>query len=910
MASSPENEASIDILDRWRALRNRPVELGTTGDNHHMNRGEAPEDDVEYKKSKDFPLKHRRQKKRIDQKNLKSSSGLVSVNELLEAAIQGQGARVDSTALVSEAKLDREKDEITRRRRRRRRDSSQSFNSLGDNMNNNDDDLSSIGSHGSLENTSIGSTHSFNRDRSRNRRWSMTESVVSSLDDSDTMYSSASLSTFTDLYSSRSSSVGRKGYDRGGREGDSNDSVRGNRSKLAKGLINVHHADGTEQVATVRELVRLIETANIDNKELPSYVPTLEDLGPASLSWNKRKHVIRKKNGIRSPKRNGILKPLNTHAAHGDQMRNSDGHMLENSLSRIHKDHSNGDDVLFDDSSTTVSLNSMTSTTSDMSSSQASSVNRHIPSLNSSSSLSGSMKNSLSGSTLSRKINPRPMVNIIGSHWPTELILAKADDRIKKQLQHKKAKTEAIKKQLQDIEKTIKMKQARAERYKQLKIVREQQRRWLILIHLLSYPLIVNTHYLHVSPEMLKGRKMQSASMFITRLVKGWYLRHIFRKYVILFKKTLGKHKSRLRLALRIHRKRRAVEKISTFLMEFRNHDPVKLVVHRFLLKIKRSQKALHDFLACKRGRLAALVKIWNKWEVRYIRKRLQEREHGVVVSKESKFTDLHIDDKTRIEMSKQEEKWREVDKRMAEELEKNRVKGFLKLESSMEKILSMTLPESVRDSVLISMIEKARRAHYVKSKAEMEEYVHKISGYKEEDAALVLKGMNHMVLEKGMHRANKIYNPLIQHFNMFKYITVRSVVEKLKECHEVAGTFVMKIDGATSDVNNSRRSSSTKPSGTLSRSTTISGDEKFNAQNGRDGDIGVRIETSTITGDATKLLKNSERDKREDKRSSMIKSTGQENFDKRDEGKTIANAPKEGKSGGFDIKALEAKYL
>ena len=85
-------------------------------------------------------------------------------------------------------------------------------------------------------------------------------------------------------------------------------------------------------------------------------------------------------------------------------------------------------------------------------------------------------------------------------------------------------------------------------------------------------------------------------------------------------------------IRLNIHTKQRKREAalVRSFLYDYANTNPFKVVVSKFRWKIIWTQRAVRGFLNCKRARMNVLTRKWIKIERVVARKRKQKEEEKI----------------------------------------------------------------------------------------------------------------------------------------------------------------------------------------------------------------------------------------------------------------------------------------
>jgi len=91
----------------------------------------------------------------------------------------------------------------------------------------------------------------------------------------------------------------------------------------------------------------------------------------------------------------------------------------------------------------------------------------------------------------------------------------------------------------------------------------------------------------------------------------------------VLFIKCLERSKPRLCLAVRCWRRGRSADRMRTFLTEnLSKATKFKVLMYKFIWRVRQCQRAVRDFLACRNGRLAALRKVWDEQRTKFLNKK------------------------------------------------------------------------------------------------------------------------------------------------------------------------------------------------------------------------------------------------------------------------------------------------
>jgi hypothetical protein len=211
-----------------------------------------------------------------------------------------------------------------------------------------------------------------------------------------------------------------------------------------------------------------------------------------------------------------------------------------------------------------------------------------------------------------------PPVNIIGCHQPAELIFARADERIRKQLHAKELKEKHLEDLVKYLDHLIQMKLTRGERYAaQL----EQQQRhsfWMKTISILRYASLIFPIIQSSKAVKKQQRKVSKAAIMIQTRMISWYERRVLMRYAN-FVSQMVDVIWKFRLQVAIFQKRRASRIIRIHLQEKRENREMAQLVHAFLAGVRRIQNLARAFIACKVSRIRALATLWEDIETQYL---------------------------------------------------------------------------------------------------------------------------------------------------------------------------------------------------------------------------------------------------------------------------------------------------
>lgn len=136
----------------------------------------------------------------------------------------------------------------------------------------------------------------------------------------------------------------------------------------------------------------------------------------------------------------------------------------------------------------------------------------------------------------------------------------------------------------------------------------------------------------------------------------------------------------------------------------------MSVVIHRYLQSVKKVQRIMRDFIVCKHSKVYVLMKLWDKYEHQYIRKKLEikkARMKDLQVAKKSKndiFSQLNSKDL--IEMKHQAKVWAKLDTKMDKIVSNLKMNGAIQEESEEDAIQKLCLPEPIKFKALITIVE------------------------------------------------------------------------------------------------------------------------------------------------------------------------------------------------------------
>jgi hypothetical protein len=253
---------------------------------------------------------------------------------------------------------------------------------------------------------------------------------------------------------------------------------------------------------------------------------------------------------------------------------------------------------------------------------------------------------------------------------------------------------------LQHIETVIEEKLIRQKKYAMIRLTRKLQSKWIMLITMLKYLNRINDYGHEIKRGLVHMFRKENAGGLIIRVMSLWYQRWLFRKYQLGFERV-KKSRGRLVIGVRIMKKNMVMKKLKWFLTECKPRPVMATVVHRFIKNVHFLQRIYHNFCKCKSARIHSIMRIWDRYEASYIKKKkLREKKEKVLVGKSTSFEALDIDFKLKLEMEKQDEKWKVADSKMEDQLMMVAATGKLKRASNadaIKKLLCSTIKQSMQ---------------------------------------------------------------------------------------------------------------------------------------------------------------------------------------------------------------------
>jgi len=426
--------------------------------------------------------------------------------------------------------------------------------------------------------------------------------------------------------------------------------------------------------------------------------------------------------------------------------------------------------------------------------------------------------NSNTGSTIHNKSSKR--VDIIGMYQNVPLILARADERCRKQAAVLAAKIGITEDRREKLMQRIAFNMSRSERYAEALRVRQLQIAWLKVVKLMAWQSTFMAIRAEIKERYGYNKKRIWAATTLAFAITQFIRNRLKKKIDTEFKAAIKSSFFILVTAIKCKRKMFALRRIKYFLSLFQGKNRIKEVVHRFVKSALLIQRNGRGFVACHRARIEALIKIWDKLEVEYIeevlaKRKQAERSAGLVEEKKKKGkkgtnkkdANPIVDEKTRIEMEKQAKRWQDQEDRMEDLLDRHRKTGLIVKESLRGNALLMVLPYSIKHRCVQGILDMKRKEFLIKTQAAAAEYAKTLDIFKVDDASDLLAGnmqkINSLIKTKYQSSLSWFRSGQKSLFTIFRNTDaekrrgedVKSIMlPMIKEQHDRAGTFVLKI--------------------------------------------------------------------------------------------------------------------
>ncbi len=486
-------------------------------------------------------------------------------------------------------------------------------------------------------------------------------------------------------------------------------SISGHRYHAVKvGIEDAGTGSVRSQELTLRAMIDEISARAKRSAQPPSYVPTLDDLPDKLLSWNGKDNFL------------AAMKMKSRRAKPAQLPTLKDGleQGFKKNVDPYHREQKEHEKHLA--SFTKVSAETLEDASH------------------------GEDESQHSQSTVTKRINKR--IDIIGMYQNVPLILARADERCRKQAAVLALKQDITEEKRRVLMQRIAWNMSRSERYAEALRIRQVQIGWLKVLKLLIFQKHFKTVVTAVRDRILAIKTRMRAATTVAFAIHQFIRRRIKKKIEKDFMGKIGKSFAHFMMAIKIKRKNMAVKKIRFFMDLFQGKNRIKEVIHRFVSSALLIQRVGRSFVVCHRSRIEVLLKIWDKLEIKYIedmliKRKAQERSAGINAKKSNTENELLIDPLARIEMEKQSKRWRESEERMEELLDRHRKSGLIARESLRGDALKMVLPYPVKYACVQKFVDIKRKEYLLKCEAVAAEYARTLEIFKPNDAHDLLRG-------------------------------------------------------------------------------------------------------------------------------------------------------------------------
>ena len=384
----------------------------------------------------------------------------------------------------------------------------------------------------------------------------------------------------------------------------------------------------------------------------------------------------------------------------------------------------------------------------------------------------------------------RPPVNIIGCHQPSDLIIARADERVRKQLTAKEMREKHSSELSQYIDHLIQMKLTRGERYAKQLEEQTRQSMWLKIVYACNYIKIISPMISAFKRNEDNTTTVNNAARFLQRGMTMWHEGRVNVRYTN-FEKIILKFKWRFQLMISIAQKRRASRILASFLVQRKDkRRKMSSIIHQFLKGVRRLQRMARCFLECKIYRIRSMEKIWQDLERQYIVSAMASKRAEVNQSSSNKMQSLVINTKTRIEMDKQNERWDFTSKKFDRILDLHRAKGDLDVSlEAGDGIEGLLTPQHERKRQLEAMLKTKRKEHILKLE-DMQRELKTSCEFSEEDALSFLKGNIDPGFRVNMTENAQTTLKILCPFNIYKNLKDENFLTRIRKIHEDKKTF------------------------------------------------------------------------------------------------------------------------
>lgn len=397
---------------------------------------------------------------------------------------------------------------------------------------------------------------------------------------------------------------------------------------------------------------------------------------------------------------------------------------------------------------------------------------------------------------MTRRAVSSSKIDIIPCHQSLQLLMAKAHERSSKLQQVLEVKQSHEDDHQRLLLASIHLKMNRAEEAEASLKVRQRQAAWLKVLVVMRY-LAIAGHKFAVDRVVAATKKVRAkAAATLAFFFNSIVTKRVKLKLATAFAKA-GKYIWRLLIGIKVFRKRMAVRKIIDFLRSFKGNQRIKIVIHRFVQSAHLLQCVGRHFNACNAARMHSMIKIWDALEIKFIVKKLEDRRRLELNVMSKSSSAVVVDAKMLIEMSKQADKWKNVDAQMERAMQKHRNNGLLPAaDSLLDLAKTKVLALDVKRRALQRYIALRRKAFVLLRGEVMNKKRKQMESYSTDDAHDLLHNRNanidNIIKAKFLHRG--VPESAHEPFLLFKSVDKNALMAMIERIHEAVGTFTIVI--------------------------------------------------------------------------------------------------------------------
>lgn len=303
-------------------------------------------------------------------------------------------------------------------------------------------------------------------------------------------------------------------------------------------------------------------------------------------------------------------------------------------------------------------------------------------------------------------------IDIMPCHQTLELVLVLADERARKRTALLEQRNKLIEEKRKKLENGIYEKFNRVQMFQADICNKNLLASWARIIFIADYA----EKYAEKYRDVLKSKRSFfqefRAAMLVKKQMLAWKNKVVQGRYSLFFSMMTGKN-WRMAMQVRILHKRMSIRRITDFLTICKGQKQLSTVVHSFLRRVRQCQRNCLAFLACKKARVVALCKMWDKLERRYILSVLNRKKDMAKqeVSNET-VAILNLDPEMQIRMKNADKRWERIDARVDHQLKKLRFQGDIGNVSDDNDILKFMIRDKIKQRVILNLLENSRKEH------------------------------------------------------------------------------------------------------------------------------------------------------------------------------------------------------